>query len=48
MKIDKMRITYEDWVQRYKGKTIQAITLKEHKLFNRQYKSWRVGNIEKM
>ena len=48
MKIDKMRITYEDWVQRYKGKTIQAITLKEHKLFNRQYKSWRVGNIWKV
>jgi len=46
--IDKMRMTYDDWVQRYKGKTIQVITLKEHKLFNRQYKAWRLGNLEKM
>ena len=46
--IDKMRITYDDWVQRYKGKTIQELTLSEHKLFNRQYKAWRLGNIERV
>jgi hypothetical protein len=48
MKIDKMRITYDVWVNRYKGKSIQEITQKEHKLFNRQYKAWRMGNVEKM
>ena len=47
-KIDKMRITYDDWTQRYKGKTIQKLTLKEHKVFHKQYQAWRIGNIEKV
>ena len=46
--MNKMRITYDDWVQRYKGKTIQQLTLKEHKYFHKQYKAWRIGNIEKV
>jgi hypothetical protein len=47
-KIDKTRMTYAYWVERYKGKLIDDITLMEHKLYHRQYKAWRMGNIEKV
>ena len=47
-KIDKMRITYDDWLQRYKGKTVFTITVQENTFFHRQYKAWRIGNIEKV
>jgi hypothetical protein len=45
---DKMRIAYDDWLQRYKGKTVFDLTCQENTIFLRQYKSWRVGNIEKV
>jgi len=47
-KIDKTRITYDYWVERYKGKLIYEITLMEHKLYYRQFKAWQIGNIEKV
>ena len=46
--IKKMRMPYAYWVKLYKGKLIDDITLMEHKLYHRQYKAWRMGNIEKV
>ena len=46
--MNKMRITYDDWLKRYKDKTIESITLKEHKYFHKQFKAWQIGNIEKV
>jgi hypothetical protein len=47
-KIDKMRISYDDWIQRYKGKTVHDLNVMEHTRFSKEYKSWRIGNIEKV
>jgi hypothetical protein len=47
-KIDKMRMSYDDWLQRYKGKSVFDLTCPENTKWLRQYKAWRVGNIEKI
>jgi hypothetical protein len=47
-KIDKTRISYDDWLKRYKGKGVFDITCQENKIFLKQFKSWRIGNIEKV
>ena len=46
--IQKARMSYDEWLKKYKGKTIKNVTLKEHELFHNQYKSWLVGNIWKV
>ena len=46
--IEKMILTYDDWLQRYKGKTVFDLTCQENTVFLRQYRAWRVGNIEKV
>lgn len=47
-RIQKARMSYDEWLKKYKGKTIKNVTLKEHELFHNQYKSWLVGNIWKV
>jgi hypothetical protein len=44
----KSRITYNDWLVRYKDKTVHDITVEEHANWSREFQSWRVGNIEKV
>jgi len=44
----KSRITYNDWLQRYKDRTVQSIDVNEHTKWAREYQAWRVGNIEKV
>ena len=47
-KIDKMRMSYDDWLQRYKGKGVFDLTCPENTKWLKQYKAWRMGNIEKV
>jgi len=44
----KSRITYNDWLVRYKDRTVQSIDVNEHTKWAREYQAWRVGNIEKV
>ena len=45
---NKMRFTYDLWLQKYKGKTVHEITVEEHTKFSKEYQSWKVGNVEKL
>jgi hypothetical protein len=38
--------TYNDWLVRYKGKSVDDITLAEHNEWSKQFKKWKKGNIE--
>jgi len=38
--------TYNDWLVRYKGKSVNDITLAEHKEWSKQFEKWKKGNIE--
>ena len=38
--------TYNDWLLKYKGKTVYDLELKEHKEWSKQFKKWQKGNIE--
>ena len=44
----KSSITYNDWLIRYKGKTVHEIDVNEHTKWAKEFQSWRVGNIEKV
>jgi len=44
----KSAYSYDDWLQKYKGKSVHDITLEEHTKFSKEYKSWKTGNIEKL
>ena len=44
----KSSITYNDWLVRYKGKTVHKIDVNEHTKWSKEYQAWRVGNIEKL
>ena len=45
---NKMRMPYAYWLERYKGKLIDDITLMEHKIYHRQFKAWQIGNMAKV
>jgi len=45
---DKMKFTYDLWLQKYKGKTVHDITVEEHTKWSKEYQSWKTGNIEKI
>ena len=45
---DKLRFTYDLWLQKYKGKTVHDITVEEHTKWSKEYQSWKTGNIEKI
>ena len=44
----KSSITYNDWLVKYKGKTVKQIDVNEHTKWSREFQAWRVGNIEKV
>ena len=44
----KSSITYNDWLMRYKGKTVEEIDVNEHTKWSKQFQSWKQGNIEKL
>ena len=44
----KSRITYNDWLMRYKGKAVEVIDLNEHTKWAKEFQSWKQGNIEKL
>ncbi len=48
LKEDKSRITYNDWLVKYKGKTVHEIDVIEHSKWSTQYQSWKQGNVEKL
>ena len=45
---NKHLMSYEEWLIRYKGKQIDNVELQEHKVYHRQFKSWQIGNIERV
>ena len=48
LKEDKSRVTYNDWLVKYKGKTVHEIDVIEHSKWSTQYQSWKQGNVEKI
>ncbi len=44
----KSRYTFAIWCDKYKVKKIHDLTLNEYTEWLRQYKAWRIGNIEKV
>ena len=48
MPIAKSKITYDLWLQMYKGVDIHTITLKEHTKWCIQFAAWKKGNVEKV
>ena len=47
-KLKKYRMTYNDWLHRYKDRDVRPLTLNEHTAWRQQYEAWRKGNIEKV
>jgi len=45
---NKHLMSYEEWLQRYKGKQIDEVMLDDHKTYLSQFKSWQIGNIERV
>ena len=39
---------YSEWLKRYKGKLIEDVILSEHSVYLKQFKSWQIGNIERV
>ena len=44
----KSKMTYDMWLQRYKGRTVKDIDVNEHTKWSKEFQAWRVGNIEKV
>ena len=44
----KSSFTYNDWLVKYKGKTVKEIDVNEHTKWAKEFQAWRVGNIEKV
>ena len=36
-------MTYDDWLKKYKGKSIYDIDINEHTKWSRQFKAWKKG-----
>jgi hypothetical protein len=41
-------MSYRDWLTKYKGVDIDTIRLEEHIKYSKEYKRWKMGNIEKV
>ena len=41
-------MTYDDWLQKYKGRTVYTIDINEHTKWSKEFKNWKKGNIEKV
>ena len=46
--MNKYTITYNEWLKKYKGKEVHRLTLNEHTIWHKQYKAWRIDNLEKV
>ena len=44
----KTVMTYDDWLQKYKGRTVYNIDINEHTKWSKEFKAWKKGNIEKV
>ena len=44
----KSSFSYNDWLVKYKGKTVKEIDVNEHTKWAKEFQAWRVGNIEKV
>jgi hypothetical protein len=47
-KRNKRAMTYDIWLNKYKGLTVDVLTLDQHAKFSIQFRRWLVGNIEKV
>jgi len=36
------------WLQMYKGRDVNTVTLAEHTAYRKQYDAWKIGNVEKV
>ena len=45
---NKHLMSYAEWLELYKGKQIDEVKLTEHKIHQKQFKSWQIGNIERI
>jgi hypothetical protein len=43
--IQKSRITYDMWLQMYKGRDVNTVTLPQHTAYRKQYDAWKNMNI---
>lgn len=46
--MQKASITYDMWLQTYKGVDVYTITLEQHVKWCKQFAAWKKGNIEKV
>ena len=44
----KTVMTYDDWLQKYKGRTVYNIDINEHTKWSKDFKAWKQSNIEKV
>ena len=42
----KTVMTYDDWLKKYKGRTVYNIDINEHKQWSEEFKKWQKNNIE--
>ena len=44
----KSKMTYDMWLQTYKGRSVNDIDVNEHTKWSTQCQAWKIGNIEKV
>jgi hypothetical protein len=44
----KSKMTYDMWLQTYKGRSVNDIDVNEHTKWSKQFQAWKIGNIEKV
>ena len=42
----KSSMTYDEWLKRYKGKSVHDINVNEHTKWAPEFRAWKAGNIE--
>ena len=44
----KTNMTYDEWLKKYKGRTVYNIDINEHTKWSKEFKAWKKGNVEKV
>ena len=44
----KSRMTYDEWLKKYKGKSVHDLYVDEHTKYSKEFQAWKRGNIEKV
>jgi hypothetical protein len=44
----KTNMTYDEWLLKYKGKSVYDVSLPEHTKWSKQFQAWKKGNVEKV